>query len=332
MKRYFELCRKASFCVPAFICISCASFGSSGPSPENPKIIGWYTNGPAVFYGTIILQTTISSTDPIPYTNKVFHHYLPGSLPNLVWTNLLAHTNGKSMTIWSTRSHSIGWPNSPPEVTWNPQSLIFGMKGFTALSPCWQVESGVGQVPVTALTRRHAYARGHGMGPDGFNKNVAGKKIWFVTADNTVIEATVLRNVVRTYTEAMPRDYTIMLLSKDLPIGIEPMRVVNFDDLYARYPEAPANRRPILKTEQTGQVSADIPGFTCNTWKGGDSGSPDMLPIPGELIFVHGRSTSGGSVAMQADMDELCRQERLDPRKYQLQWLDLSRFPSYPRP
>jgi hypothetical protein len=82
-----------------------------------------------------------------------------------------------------------------------------------------------------------------------------------------------------------------------------------------------------FKTEQSGNVSADVPGFTVNTWKGGDSGSPNLLPMPGELVFIAGRSTSAPDPLMQADMDELSRMEHLDARKYQLKWLDLAAFP-----
>jgi hypothetical protein len=59
-------------------------------------------------------------------------------------------------------------------------------------------------------------------------------------------------------------------------------------------------------------------------WKGGDSGSPNMLPLPGELVFSGGRATSGPGPEMQADMDELCRREGLDPQRYQMQWVELS--------
>jgi hypothetical protein len=76
-------------------------------------------------------------------------------------------------------------------------------------------------------------------------------------------------------------------------------------------------------------VNTGIVGFTVPAWKGGDSGSPDMLPLGNELVFYGGRSTTSPSPVMQADMDKLCRLEKLDPRKYQLQWVDLSRFPSY---
>ena len=76
-------------------------------------------------------------------------------------------------------------------------------------------------------------------------------------------------------------------------------------------------------------MSAEIPGFTVPTWMAGDSGSPVMLPLPGELVFVGGRSTTGPTTQMQADMDELCRQQQLDPKRYQMRWADLSRFPDY---
>jgi hypothetical protein len=54
-----------------------------------------------------------------------------------------------------------------------------------------------------------------------------------------------------------------------------------------------------------------------------------MLPLPGELVFWNGTSTSGASPEMQSDMDQLCRLQGLDPKKYQLQWVDLSSFPNY---
>ena len=54
-----------------------------------------------------------------------------------------------------------------------------------------------------------------------------------------------------------------------------------------------------------------------------------MLPLPGELIFFSGRSTSGPTLDMQRDIDELCRQEKVDAVRYQLRWTDLSKFPAY---
>jgi len=66
-----------------------------------------------------------------------------------------------------------------------------------------------------------------------------------------------------------------------------------------------------------------------NAWKGGDSGSPNMLPFRDELVFVNGRSTSSASPEMQKDMNILCRSEGLNPDKYQLQWIDISNYPAF---
>ena len=78
---------------------------------------------------------------------------------------------------------------------------------------------------------------------------------------------------------------------------------------------------------QGGVVSAGIPGWTIPE-RGGDSGSPIMLPLPGELVFFMGQTTSPPSPGMQADMDMLSRKAGLDPAAYQMQWLDLDKYPN----
>jgi hypothetical protein len=268
----------------------------------------------------------------LPTVEYKFDHYLPESLNNLVWTNFIAHTNGRSTLIWSVRQHPANWPTNAPVVAWNTNCLMWGLRGLTALSPCWQDEGSSGQVPITLLTRRHGYTRGHSMGPDGFNTRRMGYKVWFVTADNTVVEVKVLLSVVRTQSAGANRDYTILLFDRDLPPSIETIRVTNPADVWKRYKQWSYGPRPMFFTEQTGRVSAEVPGWTEAVGKGGDSGSPVMLPMPGELLFWAGTSTSGPSPEMQADMDELCHRCNLDPRRYQMQWVDISRFPDYARP
>ncbi|MBI3849128.1 MAG: hypothetical protein HY298_02385 [Verrucomicrobia bacterium] len=293
------------------------------------NLVGWSTNGAAVF---ALLQLS-SPTNTI--TNTVFHHYFPDSLNHRIWTNFVAHTNGRDARIWSVRSLPADWPTNAtarrwpaPIVRWNTNGLMWDMKGLTALSPVWQEAGAGGQSPITALTRRHGYTRGHGTGSPGFMTNRTGEKVWFVTTNNTLVEATVLRSVVRTTAESN-RDYMILLFNKDLPASIEPLRVVALTNVLAKYPTFGNAPHPVFRTEQLGNVSADVPGLYLNTWKGGDSGSPDLLPLPGELVFFGGRSTSGPSAEMQADMDALCAKAGLNKAKYQLQWVDLSGYPSY---
>ena len=192
-------------------------------------------------------------------------------------------------------------------------------------------EGGNGQAPITALTRRHGYTRGHGMGADGMAKNRSGKKVWFVTTNNAIVEVKVLREFIRTRSGGSGgnSDYTILLFNKDLPESIVPMRVVSSTNFKEKYPRPPGTPWPVMLTEQGGQVSAEIPPFKLNTWKVGDSGSPNMIPLVNELVFVNGRSTTAPTAEMQADMDALCAAERLNPNKYKLQWIDLSAYPSY---
>jgi hypothetical protein len=299
---------------------------------------GWITNGPAIFrvvtnseppnFGTGTNRPIRRPVSKRASANIVFDHFQPGSLNEVVFREATSLTNGRTTQIWSVRKHPSGWPKIPPLVQWNTNCLLWGLRGFTALSPCWQAEGNPGQVPLTALTRRHAYTRGHGMGPSGFNTNFAGQSAWFLTADNEVVSRKILRDVVRTRNED-DRDYTILLLDRDLSSEIEPILVAETKDLMSRYVAVQRAPWPLLEPEQGGNVNLDLPGFTINAVKGGDSGSPNLIPLFGSLIFLSGRSTSGPSPQMQADMDGLCRLEKLDPQKYQLQWADLSRYPKY---
>jgi hypothetical protein len=300
--------------------------------------VGTTTNGPVVFQVYQWNLGSAASTNknfpwlsqqfPTPSSGKtvVFDHFLPASLGNALWTNLMARTNGRTTRIWSERMHPANRSSKPPLVKWDTNNLMWGMAGLTALSPAWECEGSPGQAPVTALTRRHGYARGHSMGPPGFHKLVAGKKIWFLDRDNRLVEVRILSEVNR---HGDGRDYTLLLFDRDLPPSIEPLQVASFTNMLTKHPALPAAPRCQLKTEQSGHVSADLPGFTVNTWKAGDSGSPDLLPLGNQLVFTNGRSTTGPTREMQADMDELCRQAKLNPARYQMTWADLSQFPSY---
>jgi hypothetical protein len=360
-KRPLILCAIAFTSKCCFLGIVLGWFSLSGAIvTDSGPFVGWMTNGAAVLR-LYLVNTQVLPGLPLSYcpppenlppevrsamllfrsatnvrvltnTTSAFDHFLPESLNHAVWTNFFGNTNGKSMAIWSRRTRPADWPASPALVTWNPNSLIWGMKGLTAICPCWEWEGPPGCTPITALTRRHGYARGHSMGPDRFGTELAGRKVWFLTTNNLIVEARILRQVVRTR-ETSNRDYTLVLFAHDLPPSIEPMRVMAASDVFAmphcKYWYVPGTPSLLLKTEQGGNVSADVPGFTVDTMKVGDSGSPDMLPLPGELVFLNGRTSSGPSPKMQADMDELCRLEGLDPAKYQLQYPNLSNYPTY---
>jgi hypothetical protein len=320
-------------------------------SVNTTNYLGLVTNGPAMVH---LYQITQSWTNPTPvtnpimatnpyfmkmrqsnfsWTNAVFDSFIPGSLNYTIWTNFLALTNGRTLHLWTERTHPEGWPTNKPLVRWNTNNVMWGMQGLTALSPCWQGEGSPGQVPFSALTRRHAYTRGHGMGPEGFQTLIARHKVWFLTRDNVLVEAIIKRHVTRASLDANGgrRDYTVVLFDRDLPESIEPLRVVMQAEIQSKYPfpGLPGCPQPIFQTEQGGYVSTGIAPLVVNTWKPGDSGAPNLIPLPGEVIFFSGRSTTGPSREMQQDMDELCRLEKLKPEKYQMRKADLSKYSAF---
>jgi hypothetical protein len=290
----------------------------------------------AIFFFALLAAPTGAQTNSASPAGAPLIFNPPSSLGNLIWTNFIAHTNGRTTQIWSTYELPTNFPtdwmyatnlprNTKPRLAWNTNCLMWGMKGETAISQCWTAQGGPGQVPVTAFTRRHGYTRGHSMGPAGMTSQRNGHRVYFCTTNNQVVEV-IVRNAIVEIGKGY--DFTILLFDRDLPPGIEPMRVVDWKILFEKYPPAAPGRWVAFMTEQGGKVSAYFPPFMVNTWKGGDSGSPNMIPMPGELVFYSGRSTSGPSQQMQADMDALSRSAGLDPAKYQMQWLDLSGFPT----
>lgn len=242
------------------------------------------------------------------------------------WTNFIAHTNGRVMEMWSERAHPEGWPLVPPRLAWNTNSILYGCTGFTAISQCNEFEGASGQVPVTLLTRRHAYARGHSMGTNGLRTLFAGKRVWFCAADDTVVPMTVAAEHVRVgFESGISYDYTILIFTEDAPPNLSPVAVISpaaRETYYANTPDLPFF---YLAPEQTGRCAAGVPPFLYPIFKGGDSGSPNFLLAPdNKLVLFAGRGTSSIDPQMQTDMDALSLFVGINPAPYQLQWYDLS--------
>jgi hypothetical protein len=163
------------------------------------------------------------------------------------------------------------------------------------------------------------------MGPSGLQPGRVGRPVWFCTRDNQVIERKVQLFVTRCVVPGSVRDYSIALFDAELPPGIEPMHVVDPDKLRQKYLFLPLINKPLFEARQGGYISASVPGWDIPA-RGGDSGSPKMLPLPDELVFLEGTTTSPPSAEMQADMDMLSRMAGLDPSKYQMQWLNLDSY------
>jgi hypothetical protein len=274
-------------------------------------------------WAAVAEQAKASGTTLVTNT---FAGFVPGSLAEVVWSGF--HTNGRSTRIWEYWNLPPGWPTNPPVLRWDTNNLMWGRKGMTAISQVCEGMGAFGQGALTLLTRRHAYLRGHGMGASGLHPERVGVRVWYCTRDNQVIERKIKLLVVRAPGPGSPGDYSLALFDADLPAGIEPMRVVDQVKLHRKYMFGDMQHKPIFMPLQGGNISGGVPGWII-PFAGGDSGTPTMLPLPDELVFFGGLTTSPPSAAIQADMDMLSRQAGLDPSRYQMQWLDLDRYPDF---
>ena len=265
-------------------------------------------------------------TNGFTLITNMFAGFVPGSLAETIWAGF--QTNGRSTNIWEYSSLPLGWPTIPPVLRWNTNNLMWDLRGMTAISQVCEGMGAFGQGEITALTRRHGYIRGHSMGASGLHPEKVGRRVWFCTRDNRVIERKALFVMTRAREPGSPGDYSIVLFDADLPAGIEPMRVADPEKVRRKYLFGDQNHKPVFMTLQAGRVTAGVPGWTV-PFQGGDSGAPIMLPLPGELVFFGGLTTSPPSAAIQADMDMLSRKAGLDPRRYQMQWVNLDSYPDF---
>jgi subtilisin-like proprotein convertase family protein len=241
------------------------------------------------------------------------------------WTNFIANTNGRTMKMWAEYSLPEGWPAVPPVMAWETNCLLYGVEGFTAISQCNEYQGAPGQVPATLLTPRHAYTRGHGLGPNGLGNGLNGMHVWFCTASNTLVEMTIAANFIRLGTfGGEVYDYGILFFTEDVPPSITPMFVISQSDYQTYYPDTPDLPFLFFGTTAAGYCSADVPPFFFSLMNPGDSGSPNMIPTPdNKLAMFSGASTSAASPQMQADMDYLTTLAGLNTNNYQLHWYDI---------
>ncbi len=214
--------------------------------------------------------------DVIEISNR-FAGFVPGSLANTVWTGF--HTNDRSLRMWEFWQLPPGWPSKPPVLRWNTNNIMWGRKGMTAISQVVEGMGSFGQGGLTALTRRHGYVRGHGMGPNGLDPTRVGRRVWFCTLDNQLVERKIKLLLIRSPENGGTNDYSIILFDANLPPGIEPMRVVDLAKLRSKYSGDDFSHRPVFMALQDGFISTGIPGWT-TMYRSGDSGSPMMLPLP----------------------------------------------------
>ena len=258
------------------------------------------------------------------------------SLPWVVWTNYIAHTNGKSIDMFTTNIY-VGL-GSPRILCWNTNNLIYGAEGFTAFT----TESGYagnypGTMQGTLLTKRHAVFRGHGWteGQSGIIRTNAARS-WFLTTSNTPVEVmsgAVLGRLETT--NGMACDYAIVIFDADVPDSITPVGVIMQTNYVSKYVQSTNKIQRISIAQCQHYQSTPLDGtatFPHDTWVGGDSGAANLLPLPSrqgrpfKLAYVSGRSTSEVTDLMLADIDRLTVWAGLNKQDYRPKIIDLTAY------
>jgi hypothetical protein len=249
----------------------------------------------------------------------------PGTLSEHILTNIIARTNGRVAALWT------GYTNCAQNgagMGWVTNGFLTGLTGYTAISPANTLSGCGSQVQVTALTRRHGYARGHGMGDGGEYTN-ENRRVWFIGTNGTPVEMGVSAKFVsdRSTNSFIDEDWTVLFFTNDLPAEVEVMRYVTYAELI---PKLNPSRLAIFGTCQHNLCGSD--NFAMfpdghSFYIGGDSGSPNVILSGNELLFLNGKSTTGVSSNMLWAANLLTEHAGLSTNDYQFQHFDLSPWP-----
>jgi hypothetical protein len=227
------------------------------------------------------------------------------------WTNFLEKSYGCDDSLYITRTYS---GDGPPTLAWSTNGLLRKFTNYTALSQVNSFCGSAGQVPVTLLSRRHGYMRGHGTIHDGdgwkIKTDYAGKKVWFCDENNNLVTATIKASFGGTGTvtgSTNSADFVVLLFDADVPSTIANIQVClaefYFEEVLKKSRDncdldpRPLHRATMVTTSQLNRVGvypwSTRAGFQQDCYIGGDSGAPQMLPVRDALVMFGGATTSG---------------------------------------
>jgi hypothetical protein len=275
------------------------------------------------------------------------------SLAFSIWTNVQARCRGKSSNrfIDADRAFTPDGSNAPP-LHYDTNSALWGWRGMTAVMAYNSYQAKYQywpwRQPWTLVTRRHAYSAGHQgqvCPPDVVATNWGLCNIWYLSADNVMHKVKIQSAISTTcFNTNFPRsawlgDMAVCQFDRDLPASIETMPVVKSPD--TKTWSYSGRLRLIMDVHQPDPCSAWVPVFLTDQhavlwmtaagiwpswpwWKGGDSGSPQLIPMPdGRLVLQGGTSGTVNSIVMQEFVDKLCLATGLDTNRYRIETVEL---------
>jgi hypothetical protein len=246
------------------------------------------------------------------------------------WTTLTGVngvTNGTTSYLWSMNN-----PNNPQtgNTAWEANSLIRAYSEYTAISQdCIWDDGVVGIDAITALTARHGYGAGHqhigkGLGTNCIYSGPPYPWVAFCDANNNVYQVNILGYAAH-YDDSTEQDYAVFVFDRDVTTscGVTPMPVAyQLPAAYIALTTGQAYGGTVQYATTLSQNELPIgclPTLLPESDIGGDSGSPYMVPTTTKhLVFYGGKTTTGPSQQMQADMNTLTTGIGLSPANYQM--------------
>lgn len=245
-----------------------------------------------------------------------FAEFTVGTLNHALWTNYTANTNGKVSSLWTSQTPGAG--------AWRSGNLLSMGTNYTALSFAWQGQEAAGKPPLSAISPRLVYSRGHSMGTAGTNSGNAGKLVYFATAAGTQITNAILEQIT---SNSGGEDWTLFVLSSNLSASITPLAVVDSSAYAAKRPQNSFAPYPVLFSRaNTSSAYSGVAPFT-SSYTSGDSGSPRMILLGGQLALIGGISTQAGTPAFSNACVYLLQRNGISLANLPT-WIDLSSYPT----
>lgn len=275
-----------------------------------------------------------------------------------ICTNALARSQGRNGYRFLSWSCCPDGTNAPAGLQYDTNSVLWGWQGMTAIA-VWG-EEAAGTRPLTLITRRHAYTAGHQLHASSTNQWV-----YYMTTNNVLVGARIADVVSYGDTPSLltnkhagcsgTLDIGIAIFDRDLPETIETMPVsktvngcsASWPSYYrANGPAITANGwLPALQTCQHLMVTMKGLIYPTNNldtgrlWNapyhtsfcvGGDSGSPNMIPMPdGQLVLAGSVFECGNGGHVEADTmqwacDTLTARAGLNTNNYRIRVIDVT--------
>ena len=235
-------------------------------------------------------------------------------------TNAIPHYNAATDQPWTR--YETGSTNIA-RYRLNTNSVLYGKRGATSISVA-QFNATMNRLCL--VTKRHAVGLAH------YGVPANGGMVWFMGTNGIVHGMT----VSKAFASDLGEQLELVTFTQDVPGDVQPARVIGpltnaWQFMQSFFPPPPAVSRQLAVCQHgyVGVCGQPHPGgAVCG--QGGDSGSTGFIMLGDELLYT-GVFSSKPSPFMAQKINELTLSLRLRTNDYQLQVVNLTNYPQWPK-